>query len=1188
MTKQDIGKYLESIARKYLDFENFSEVAMLFSSDDKSMYGTEGLPNYLEFFMGYIIDNVDADAIPDEYLAGRYEFKYFSELLNVLIYSTLWGVSSRVLENVNLPESVVDVIEEEHDDVEFNIGEFSEIEEYVLALEKITGMKCEVTGDKSSQLSKWDDLIDTKVQGILEVYEELYRSGYEVFKPDGLLSPNGMIVHKEGSNIKVDNALLEAVFNNINAQMGGVFSTVGLPNGNCKPSIENIEKRCYYYPHYQLRNLFGTDKDDASLMKYMSSLEGGKARRYQDMVNYFKADLTKTLKKALIDSGVDLINSNSAIINKVLEPVMCALQTCIVVVEYKKGICLKIKVCSGRSDLQLNSERFEQAIQKGDLFSSTTVVDSMTHNRGVYNITFVMDKVKFSSLPLFAFQALEAVKRTGRPDWGSVVLGKKVSDDTILRRSFMSNTDFLITLIAGSRSGKGVMTLSMLASAFGAGYPVFYTDFKPDMASTIYNIANKNGVETFAFDGSGEAKTINRGIDIYQDESSIPQELVENGLDTQEFIMLASYFRSLELCIQISKLRQKAVNSNPELLAQLGGERVVFVFDEFELFSIKYRDCFEKQGKVKGRVDAIIENITRNMKPDEKKNYEPFTYIENFKSWATSVISAFAGSMSATFGQGKVTIFMIWQHTNIEELGMPLANLSSALKTNAVKIVGNGTLSGVGSSVLGAAAYKGTPEEKYFSQFCFAISNSRGETIAPGKSTVFKPYLVLNEANGDYTKTLYERSPESKEIIEIDGVVREDVGFEGYVKELLGVSDIRPLLQESWSIAERVVTEYNFGSSLGQYMYDVHTFKIGSLKVGESRSSEDNYQDWVDGEEDLLEGIDSNESQETEVDEEYDSPYYGDTFGDSILDSVDDEVFQRQRENLSTEKGVINNSKGEKINTKKYQEFIFKDNGYNLAEDSFLNEESITESINMLSKALLTHIVNSIGVDRVYSVAEKDRYLIVNDVIIAPTVTKEIIEKLPYDIRNVITDGRWADVFIFGYTQHFGRVTELVFDDYRYFCTKISYDYGIDGIRTRGMQWGVNKLFKMHKKLSTITIDGQTFTRDGNNAVSDSFKTKEQSCNRSMEIDEKLRRSVPNNYSKGITSFYRNPNVGTTAKVVTTVGVGALAILACTNPIGMLTVGYLGGKTVVDGTKSVGRKFKNGFSGFISAFKDSI
>ena len=124
--------------------------------------------------------------------------------------------------------------------------------------------------------------------------------------------------------------------------------------------------------------------------------------------------------------------------------------------------------------------------------------------RDKYTVIDIQHKFKpaiVNAEPLFAYKALDSVKNSGKEvRWEKVILGRR-DDDSILSAGSEINfrTNFFHWIIAGSRSGKGVMTLNLLAAAISSGKPVFYLDNKPDMAS-MFRSSQLSGGKMFCIE----------------------------------------------------------------------------------------------------------------------------------------------------------------------------------------------------------------------------------------------------------------------------------------------------------------------------------------------------------------------------------------------------------------------------------------------------------------------------------------------------------------------------------------------------------------------------------------------------------------------------------------------------------------------------------------------------------------
>lgn len=111
----------------------------------------------------------------------------------------------------------------------------------------------------------------------------------------------------------------------------------------------------------------------------------------------------------------------------------------------------------------------------------------------IYEYQFDANPLIRKAEPLFGYTVQQLNQKKGvECDWKNILLGEtregkelyaSASSDVPLQRKFIHN------IYAGSRAGKGLMTMNILANALVAGKPVFYLDRKPDMANMLYSIS---------------------------------------------------------------------------------------------------------------------------------------------------------------------------------------------------------------------------------------------------------------------------------------------------------------------------------------------------------------------------------------------------------------------------------------------------------------------------------------------------------------------------------------------------------------------------------------------------------------------------------------------------------------------------------------------------------------------------
>lgn len=112
-----------------------------------------------------------------------------------------------------------------------------------------------------------------------------------------------------------------------------------------------------------------------------------------------------------------------------------------------------------------------------------------------YEYSFCRDVALLDKQPLFGYVAARLFQKQGKIISVDNILLGETPDGTPLFASEGEPISFSSKLthrfVAGSRSGKGVMTMNVLASTIASDGAVFYVDRKPDMASLLANLSNE-------------------------------------------------------------------------------------------------------------------------------------------------------------------------------------------------------------------------------------------------------------------------------------------------------------------------------------------------------------------------------------------------------------------------------------------------------------------------------------------------------------------------------------------------------------------------------------------------------------------------------------------------------------------------------------------------------------------------
>lgn len=1050
---------------------------------------------------------------------------------------------------------------------------------------------------KDARLDGWENFVNGMVDSVLAVQRDIYEGGFFI-KPFGVLVHNGFIT-KDGNKKEKS---MESFYDFLTNKANGVFNLGNSYNPNMKPSLENISKGVKYYPHYQLRNLLG-------------AVNGG-VKTYQELEKYLHAELTQMFEAEMLNYPKDIEKAREQDMRNYLSPLSEVLKTVIAIMEYDGTATLLVKMYAPNIS-ELNSDIIKNEINSGNIFNLKSDLTYFDTNAelGTTLFSVVLNK-DGASYPIFAYEALDVFRENGtQVSWKNVFLGRTIDNRPYFRDM---SKEFSNVIVAGSGSGKGVMTLNILASAYGSGYPVFYLDGKPEMGETLYSIASQAGFETFAFDCvNGIERPYNKHSDI---ENSLPA-LYKDKLDLDLLANTMSYLRGMELfcllCMKRGEVSKDKTLSSEEKIAKmerLGGERIVYVFDEFEVFNTNVQSVLDSMSNV-------YSTKTTGLSQKQKAEFTAeANYLNEFRMYVSDVADLMLQGFRATFRVADCSIFFIFQHSNIKQTfkdSSIIMKLFKDLSQGSIRLFGRGVSDGDGSQVFGTKNLCQASND-LINNRCFAISKNTSGSFTDDNSEVFKPYLVLNEATDTYAKKIVGLDDYlTRKITNPDGSWKRELGFQGYAEALLNI-DIIPVLGKSWQVAQDIISDYNLADSVCDFMYDIHNFdsikkRVNPNYTGGSTTSDSNQPDYGD-EFNGFEGEANYGSTDTSYNNSFNNE--GSTQQQSQAQTQNQEpigegVFNNSATNAQYSSNVVNNTSpftqqqtsdynnlnqqkgafnvnGQSITPTTFNDYIFAQNSFNLTEESFMNEENTIDSLNNLSMVLYAQINDCIGESRVTNLIVKDRYIIVNNVCISPRITEEIAERLPYDIRGDISSGRYAEVFCFMLTRHFPNLTSMTFDDVDFFTLKVLADYNLSCRTDDEMRKSLIKVFKINKNLRTLTIGRDKYTLDTLNNRGNSLSDDVKSARRARQIESVTRTACPQQSSGGVMGFYRNSNISTGAKIATTVGIGALTALALTNPLGTLAVGATVGRGAVKGTKSLAIKLKSGFKAFGDAFKNSL
>lgn len=478
----------------------------------------------------------------------------------------------------------------------------------------------EATKANDRFLDYFSNAVNVTVKDIGYTYSYLFSSGYQVIKPVGVLIPDG-ILSLRGTKTEIDDSVeASTVFDILCNRLNYVVDeSRDFAVDHIIRRFQSHEEGKLYFPYKMLEFAFGCctfrasdgqgyskSSDIASWSVYWEKqvkpqivricentvLKVCRLQGYLEDERYRSSEHKADCKR-LVDSLMEYLYKN--------------LTACMLVGSWRKveGDYIGFKVRGTDIeheiplDISLPKEIIDKAFngytgekQSPDSNGSETAVLEPTvclGASGEYTVIDIQHKFKpaiVNAEPLFAYRALDSVKTSGKQvSWKNVILGRR-DDDSILSTGAEINfkTNFFHWIIAGSRSGKGVMTLNLLAAAISGGRPIFYLDNKPDMAS-MFRSSRLSGGKMFCVNADYDASfdELFQSCDPEKDfhwNRRLPG-YVSRAFDNSYANLSVMYYIRAVMFMYCMIYTRDQVRSHPELFARLGGTNgVVCVIDE--------------------------------------------------------------------------------------------------------------------------------------------------------------------------------------------------------------------------------------------------------------------------------------------------------------------------------------------------------------------------------------------------------------------------------------------------------------------------------------------------------------------------------------------------------------------------------------------------------------------------------
>lgn len=553
--------------------------------------------------------------------------------------------------------------------------------------------------------------VSTTTEAILTRYEMMLRPMLELDSPYGILYKDGLSTiefDKATNSIKFKQGSSKSVFKIIYDEINKFFKNK-LISGNLlnRPTVENVQQAngYNYYP--------------AMMLKFALGFAEGK-RHYN--WESFKKDAKKEITKRV---GV---LAKAGLFPQMTRRIQESFSNCILVTTCgNHGSNLVMRICVANVDIDANGLA-DMLKNNPNLayFNSQIVVEKVGND--VVDVKIIGDMQALLDVPTWAYQALQKQINSGvqLDSYSGLPIGKSFEGD-IIKLTFIPSDDFITVVGAGSRSGKGVTTLSILGAALNSGLGVLYNDFKPDMAQCFWDAEKQfPGLHTFALDGLTMKGRPDKNGKLFSPKEGFPEYANKYRVYGGLIMML----KSIHLMCAVAQYKTEHGDDTP----------LLWVFDEIQAWQTTLASFAE-----------LLNGVSA-----PKKNEEPnplYDYSQKILEFIADTDAGIKNYITTTGGKGGVFTLWICQNTdagawnNIRvNSGKRQLSLFGAINKAGTmrKILGRG-------NTIGQYALGGLKGEARFRNQLNYVANNRFFCMFKGSQTdkntdahFFKPFLTLN------------------------------------------------------------------------------------------------------------------------------------------------------------------------------------------------------------------------------------------------------------------------------------------------------------------------------------------------------------------------------------------------------------------------------------------------------------
>lgn len=715
----------------------------------------------------------------------------------------------------------------------------------------------------------WSNQINTVVTGIMTALSSLYSSGYGLVTPGGLLTDKGAVRSfadgRIGVDIKGGDPVLDSkLYRVINEASNGQFSYFLAPGTPETLANMNSGNGTVVMTELHLQAMFchirpWTGRN--SVRKFLTenginNASEAKVIKWDDAKQYIRKRVDDMFYDAYIEAGLDIDYSElTAEISDRAEKISIELskkiKNVVIISERKKNVNTRIRICT---DTPIREERLSQKLigQLNIGTSSNIKVDIKRLDGGVVDINVVYNEKAYKQDALFAYKVLPILKEQEiKPSWGNVILGKDL-DGNILTKNFKDPNNAVSCIYGAQGSGKGVMTLNLVASALADGCDLIYMDAKPDTGYALVNSAWSRGKDAFVFNGiefpgaplEMPGKSI-RNYDRFISKKYIPEGMFNTPELLERFIMLTTYYRGVEITLRMAEQRASELANGIHHDSWL-----VAVFDECEQLASIEIEMMKKLNEIQASRKKVKEEVTtpKGTTKVQTINYiqDPiYKFINSYIQWRSIIKMKLSTALFSTYRKAEMSAIFIWQDTMFpakflgdKDAGSMVAYAIAQQGRKLTKFMGRGAAETGGSTSFG------TPNSMknatwYDEKFTGRTGGYWAMGLDPNSDdmTVFRPFNVYSNAGDKKQLLINARAAGLTESdlydvsLNPDGTVIQEIGFEGYTNKMLAEYglDTATQLNIGFQHVQDFIVKNGLGSSALEFMYNAHDFSYDGL-----------------------------------------------------------------------------------------------------------------------------------------------------------------------------------------------------------------------------------------------------------------------------------------------------------------------------------------------------------------------